>query len=227
MTPNRFADLERRCARLKKARIMRLVFSISALFLVAFGAVYLYRPAWLEISSKTSKTAMLPAQQEATTMTPLNAKEAEKPVEQAVPAIEENSTQTAENTMDYKDEVLFLKVSGAQEQAKLPQSESQEALAALKEERRLIEAFNAAQSFESAYRLAEFYFDAKSYLEAIAWAKTASTFDTHSPKPRIIYAKAKFYTGHKQEAISALELFLSYIKSEEVEELLNFYKGQQ
>jgi hypothetical protein len=42
-----------------------------------------------------------------------------------------------------------------------------------------------------------------------------------------LYAKAKFHLGYPQEAISSLELFLSYIKSPEVEALLTFYKGQQ
>lgn len=227
MTPSRFTELERRCARLKKARIMRMVFTFLALFFIVFGIFYAYRPTWLTIPLQTKAETKThpPAINPSATLSPEVPPLVVAPKE--VPAIEDNTTNVADASMHYKDDVLFLAVNGLRAKAKLPENESQEALRSFNEEHRLINAFLSASTFENAYALAEFYFNEKSYLEAVAWAKKASTLDTHSPKPRLIYAKAKFYMGHKDDAISSLELFLSYIKSEEVEALLNFYKGQQ
>ncbi len=49
MTSARFEELEKRCAKLKKTRIIRIVFIIASLFLVGFGSYY-----WM--SHSTSKS---------------------------------------------------------------------------------------------------------------------------------------------------------------------------
>lgn len=216
MTSTHFVSLEKRCQKLKKARIMRIVFFISILFLSAFGVFYFYhqshKPEHILVVEKpiVAPPAMV----------------SPKPVERVeIPAIEDNVTIEA---VQKKEDVLFLGVHGLTPKiAKLSEEESQEAMRSLKQEHELLNQFKALQNYENAFALAQFYFNLKSYQETIAWAKKASQLDTHSDKPRILYAKAKFYLGQRSEAISSLELFLSYIKSEEAQELLNFYKGQE
>ncbi len=217
MTSAHFASLEKRCQKLKKARIMRIVFVISILFLSAFGVFYFYHQ-----SKKPTHILVVEKPIVALPVATVNPKTVER-VE--IPAIEDNATIEA---VQKKEDVLFLGVHGLTPKiAKLSEEESQEAMRSLKQEHELLNQFKTLQNYENALALAEFYFNLKSYQEAIAWAKKASQLDTHSDKPRILYAKAKFYLGQRSEAISSLELFLSYIKSEEVQELLNFYKGQE
>ncbi|MDD3344424.1 MAG: CDC27 family protein, partial [Sulfurospirillaceae bacterium] len=93
-------------------------------------------------------------------------------------------------------------------------------------EEALLKNFHSANTFNTAYELAEFYFNAKEYPKAIVWAKESSKLGPTSEKPWIIYAKSKFYLGEKTEAIRALEIYLGYSSSKEVKDLLNFYKGQ-
>lgn len=112
-------------------------------------------------------------------------------------------------------------------EAKLPALETAEATRSLKEEHEWLKRYQVASNFENAYVLAYFYFERKAYSEAILWAKEANKHNTNSEKPWLIYAKAKFYLGDRAEAIRSLELYLSYINSKEVAELLNFYKGQE
>ena len=59
------------------------------------------------------------------------------------------------------------------------------------------------------------------------WAKESSKLEPISDKPWLIYAKSKFHLGERAEAIRSLELISGYVNSNEVKELLNFYKGQQ
>ncbi|MCR1809800.1 CDC27 family protein [Sulfurospirillum sp. hDNRA2] len=217
MTPNRFLDLEKRCAKLRKKRTMKILSLCLGLFCLTVAVVYAYRPAWFGIHHLKSDTPIV---------APVVTKSAETiPTLVSVPPIE--AAPLNEVAKPKAKEVLFLGVSGLHSKASLPEKESEEALRALQEERKLVEAFSKEPDFKNAYALAEFYFHLRAYQETILWAQKASTYDTHSPLPRLLYAKAKFHLGYPQEAISSLELFLSYIKSPEVEALLTFYKGQQ
>ena len=210
MTNSRFEELERRCARLKKVRIIRMVFIITSLFLIGFGSYY-----W-----------MYPHAQEPLT--------AEKPI--IAPLVVETQTSPSDKnesnvTVPEKiiaphmpeEELLFLAPRIYKSDAKSSVNETK----AISEETQLLKNFNAVQNFDNAYALAYFYFERQSYGDVIIWAKETNKYNSRSEKPWILYAKAKFALGDRAEAIRSLELFLSYINSTEVQELLNVYKGQE
>lgn len=215
MTSARFEELEKRCAKLKKARIIRIVFMIASLFLVSFGCYY-----WMSHNSNeplTVTAVVIP--QTVPVQTPiLDNNESNVTL---LRQEEQNLSQIIE------DETLFLAPHISIKNAKLPKDETQAATRLLSHEQELLKRYNTVQNFDNAYALADFYFEQKSYGEVITWAKEASKHYSRSEKPWILYAKAKFYLGDRAEAIRSLELFLSYINSKEAQELLNFYKGQE
>ena len=214
MTSVRFEELEKRCARLKKIRILRIVFTIAFLFLGGFGGYY-----WIHHSKIVPVVVPVPPKEE-------------PKVTIALPSLsdrnESNTTLLETITPEVsRDETLFLAPHVYKEEVKLPVAETEEATRSLREEHQLLKAYNAVPTFDNAYVLAHFYFERKAYAEVIMWAKEASKYNSSSEKPWILYAKAKFYLGDRTEAIRSLELFLGYINSKEAHELLNFYKGQE
>jgi len=214
MTKLRFEELEKRCSRLKKVRILRLVSILATFFLGGFGGYY-----WVH---QTKNEPIVE---------PLSHKEEPLPV--TLPSLSDRNESNAtllEAVMVPEvlpNETLFLAPHVYKEEAKLPAIETAEATRSLNEEHQLLKTYNAAQTFDNAYALAHFYFERKAYAEAITWSKESSKYNANSEKPWLLYAKAKFYLGDRTEAIRSLELFLSYINSTEVQELLNFYKGQE
>jgi hypothetical protein len=215
MTSARFEELEKRCAKLKKARIIRIVFMIASLFLVSFGGYY-----WMSHNSNELSTVTAVAiPQTVPVQTPILDKNESNAT--ILLQEEQNLSQIIE------DETLFLAPHISIKNAKLPKDETQAATRLLSHEQELLKRYNTVQNFDNAYALADFYFEQKSYGEVITWAKEASKHYSRSEKPWILYAKAKFYLGDRAEAIRSLELFLSYINSKEAQELLNFYKGQE
>lgn len=229
MTPNYFNDLEKRCAKLRRKRLIQ----IGASAVVILMACAYVLKAYLPTPNSSHTITQNPPQITTVPKVPLNEtpKKEESSAQETIrviPPIEENTTLKTDITPTVsQQEILFLQVKGVHTRESLPQEESQEALRALEEERRLLQRFDENQTFENANTLAEYFQSIKSYKETMEWAKKASIYDPSSPKPRLLYAKALFSSGRKDEAISSLELFLSYIKSSEVEALLNFYKGQQ
>jgi len=214
MTSVRFEELEKRCARLKKIRILRIVFTFAFLFLGGFGGYY-----WMHQSTIAPIVVVVP-------MPPKE----EPAVIITIPSLSdrnESNTTLLEVPEVSLAETLFLAPHVYKEEAKLPVAETEEATRSLREEHQLLKAYNAVPNFDNAHALAHFYFERKAYAEVIMWAKEASKYNSSSEKPWILYAKAKFYLGDRTEAIRSLELFLGYINSKEAHELLNFYKGQE
>ena len=214
MTSSRFEELEKRCVRLKKARILRLVSLLACLFLGSFGIYYWLNHAHQGVNENTHASV-----HDANASIPI------------LSDINETTTQKVEvipiSQMEASAETLFLAPHVYKDKTKLPSAELEEAKRSLNEEQHLLKVFQAEQNFSNAYALAHFYFERKSYSEVILWAKEASKRDSRSDLPWILYAKSKFYLGDRAEAIRSLELFLGYINSKEAQALLNFYKGQE
>jgi len=224
MTKARFEELEKRCSKLKKVRILRFSFTIALFFLVGFGGYY-----WMHHNDIKSVVVVETA--------PIKIQQPPQ-IQPKVIAMPSLSDQNESNMTLIKmtpsvikevspDETLFLAPHVYKDTAKLPVLETEEATRSLKEEHLLLQHYKEVPNFDNAYALSEFYFGRKAYTEVIMWAKEASKYNTSSEKPWILYAKAKFYSGDRTEAIRSLELFLSYINSNEIQELLNFYKGQE
>jgi len=213
MTSARFEELERRCTKLKKARVIRIVFIIASSFLVGFGSYY-----WMYHDSQSSFVVTPTSTPVVAEIQPIVSDQNESnltlPEETIVPEIE-------------PEEILFLAPHLYRNNAKLPVNETNETINSLSEEAPLLKNYNKVQNFDNAYALANFYFERQSYSDVIVWAKEMSKHNSRSEKSWILYSKAKFALGDRAEAIRSLELFLSYINSKEAQDLLNFYKGQE
>lgn len=217
MTSSRFEELERRCLKLKKERIIRFIALFTVLSLIAFGGYY-----WVNASTQPSNEL------------PVSTAIAVSDENVSSPSLEDKNESTASvdevptlPPIEVPDETLFLEPHVYKAKTTLPVNEFQEAKRSIDAEQHLLKAFQEKQNFSNAYALAHFYLEQKSYSEAVFWAKEASKHDSRSALSWLVYAKAKFSLGERAEAIRSLELFLSYINSKEAKELLNFYKGQE
>ncbi len=94
----------------------------------------------------------------------------------------------------------------------------------LEDEKSLIKANNYSESFDTTLALSKFYFQKQKYEKAIIWSKKANHYNPSSFDPWLIYAQAKIKQGKKDEAIRAVETFLSYFSSEEASKFLSSIK---
>ncbi|MDX1810181.1 MAG: CDC27 family protein [Sulfurospirillaceae bacterium] len=94
-------------------------------------------------------------------------------------------------------------------------------------EESLIETNSKDEDFDSAFKLAQYYFKNQKYEKAIFYSKKANHFNPTSAKPWLVYARAKIKEHKRDEAIKALETYLSYFSSDDVENLLISIKGKK
>lgn len=74
--------------------------------------------------------------------------------------------------------------------------------------------------YETALRIAQFYFDQQEYLLASSWAKRANILDKESEGAWILYAKSEYARGNHERAKEILQLYLSNKSSSEAQTLL-------
>lgn len=255
MTNSRFEDLERRCQKLKRARIAKIVLFFASIAFFVGGYFYIDVTAKNPpVITTAQPTALVPALPETNATSTIELGSEENNTKSY--SIEENTTQESEK-QNYDTLLLAPKIKNGikqvpteekvvltppvqqnlevkdfslNEELKAP-GETKTVLnmsvKSLGAEESLLKNFHSVSTFKTALELAEYYFEAKEYAKAIAWAKESSKLGPTSEKPWIIYAKSKFYLGEKKEAIRSLEIYLGYSSSKEVKDLLNFYKGQQ
>ncbi len=207
--------MQRRCQKIKRARIAKVVLLCVGLILLALGLCYqslintkslpsLYKSLNVEKDALESKNSILIGQK--------------RLMENKQRALNEANSSNEEIN---NDDTLRLNPTVKQ----LPTVKKIELKAPIEEV--LLKNFHLENTFATASILAQFYFEKKEYGKAIEWAKESSKLEPVSDKPWLIYAKTKFHLGERAEAVRSLELFLGYVNSNEVKELLNFYKGQQ
>ncbi len=97
----------------------------------------------------------------------------------------------------------------------------------LKDEESLLKENQANESFETTLNLSKYYFKKSKYEKAILWSKKANRYKSSSFEPWLIYAKAKIKQNKKDEAIKAVETFLSYFDSDDARKFLQKIKGQK
>lgn len=251
MTNSRFEDLERRCQKIKRARIAKIVLFFASITFFISGYFYMNAASNTPVISTAKSAVVVP-------------KMPENNVSIIQPSHEDNVTYinveeniTHENEKQNYDTLLLapkinngIKQVPTEEKVILsPPSHTSEvkdfslneglqapgetktvlnmSVKSLGAEESLLKNFHSVSTFKTALELAQYYFDSKEYAKAIAWAKESSKLGPTSEKPWIIYAKSKFHIGEKEEAIRSLEIYLGYSSSKEVKDLLNFYKGQQ
>lgn len=87
--------------------------------------------------------------------------------------------------------------------------------------------FNKNNDYDTAIKIATFYYDSKDYKYAIKWALNASKADSKDKQKSdswIIYSKSLYLSGDKEKAISVLERYVSATNSKYVRDILNNMK---
>ncbi len=84
-----------------------------------------------------------------------------------------------------------------------------------------------SENFDTTLKLSIYYFKKSKFEKAIKWSKKANHYKPSSFEPWLIYAKAKIKQGKKEEAIKAVETFLSYFSSQEAENFLYKIKSRK
>ncbi len=97
----------------------------------------------------------------------------------------------------------------------------------VKSEEALLERFKVAGDFESAMGLANLYFEEKKFEKSIYWSRKASKLTSGDEIAWLVYAKSKHALSKTDEAIKALQLYLEYFSSEEIEKLLKLYRNKK
>ncbi len=231
MTNSRFEDLEKRAKKLIYKMYLKYALLFTLLGIVVFGSFVVYK-------SRTIPQVVAPIQ-------------IEKTITQEVVVKEQPATQKSEKTIvdnAYDTPTLSLSIPSSQI---LHVKEVEVAKDTIKEEKRetqvvdkvedksfvlevkstkkeevLLRDFSSNKTFETAMELCEVYFAQASYAKAIFWAKEASRLKPESASPWIVYARAKEKLGQNQEAIKALENYLSFFSSKVAHELLVNLKGK-
>lgn len=97
----------------------------------------------------------------------------------------------------------------------------------LESEESLLKENKTNENFETTLKLSKYYLEKSKFEKAIVWSKKANHYKPSSFKPWLIYAKAKISQNKKNEAIKAIETFLSYFDSDDARKFLLTIKGQK
>ena len=87
----------------------------------------------------------------------------------------------------------------------------------------LLKNYTVKKDYASALKLAEYFLKKKDFTKALYWAKNANKLDSTKDDSWIIYAKAKYALGKKDDAIESLKTFLNIFYSKRANELLQKY----
>ncbi|WP_170000081.1 CDC27 family protein [Campylobacter sp. RM9328] len=117
-----------------------------------------------------------------------------------------SSSDDADNTPLPKNQILDFDENVAKEQPKTQKSKIDIQIIPPKDElSSLKESFAATNNQSYALEVARINFKNKNYNEAIKWALTANEIDSNTEESWVIFAKSKYYTGNKNDALKALK----------------------
>lgn len=87
--------------------------------------------------------------------------------------------------------------------------------------------FDKTNSYDTAIKIAEYYFNIKDYPNAIKWSLNASKAESNGKQKSqswIIYSKSLYLSGNKDKAIEVLDKYASTVNTEDVNDILNDMK---
>ena len=91
----------------------------------------------------------------------------------------------------------------------------------------MIERFERQPSYDLALRIAILFYDTEDFVQASRWGRRANQLDKEGEEAWIIYAKAQYMAGFKDEAMGVLRLFLEYKNSQEALSLLQNWEKEK
>ena len=87
--------------------------------------------------------------------------------------------------------------------------------------------FYATNNPKYALQIAQRFYDAKRYKEALKWSLIANEIDEQNPKSWLMFAKTKVKMGKRQDAVNVLQAYLKTYTSEEIRRYLHKIKSKR
>ncbi len=220
MTNRTFEDLERRSTNLNRKKFAKWFL----LLLAVAGIIFLVVANFMGNKKLIKQKITVIKQEKIVPIKPKPQKQQPKPTYNTIllkptiviPKIEKKVKKVQEISKVQKPkEIIREKLKIVKEPKKLKIE-----VKSLDNEESLLKSYSGDESFNSALKLSDYYFKNKKYEKAIYYSKKANHYKPSSFKPWLIYAQAKIGQNKKEEAIKAIETFLSYFNSNEAEKLL-------
>lgn len=249
MNNSRFEDLEKRAKKIERKKYFKLftpfllVIGIAVAFQTYFQdttePIIVVKVPQVSIKEepKEIKSVVYPAKEVKVTVEKQEVLEKVQPKPEQIVIEEEKSEQIVAD--GYDTVMLKLTVPNQQEEIKpsiapvVVKSEKKEEktfkleVTSVNEEEVLLRNFDSLKDYDNAISLAKLYLQNREYKKAISWAKKSSRLKPEQASPWLVYAQAKDASGAKEDAIKALENYMSYFSSKEVYELLSKLKGEK
>ncbi len=217
MISSRFEELQKRCKKYYRKRIIKLI-SFIILFLILVGIILYFSFIKTDKIKTIEKNITISIKKTST----LNLK--------PVVELEEPSIKVKKNDKKIsKDKIIKKKAKPIS----IKQSEIKKKpilkliVEKANKETILLKNYNINKDFSSSIKLAEYYLNHKKYNKALNWAKNANKFDATRAESWIVYAKAEFSLGKKDDAIKSLQTYLHTFYSKKAAMLLEKYKTEE
>lgn len=244
MISSRFEELERRCKSIKRRKIAKIILFIILISFIFVAIYFLAKGNYLglhkEITIKKEhpKSIKIENKKENYQKKIHNIQEQNNtPSLKLEPMI--NIPKLNEKTVD-KDVVKAKKVIAAK--PKTDKSMIKKEVKSVKKEKKplltitttvtdtktiLLKNFTVKKDYSSALKLAEYFLKKEDFTKALYWAKIANKLDSTKDSSWIIYAKAKYALGEKEDAIESLKTFLNIFYSKNIDKLLQKYTKEK
>jgi len=221
MLNNNFSELVKKYKKYRSARRDKVLLSIMGLMAVVGGGFFLITKS--DFMMKSFQKTSPESSTEMTKKTVVNDEKNETIVQKRVVDIQEKTVERTKvetpKSQELPDKVYNRTANKIEEENafKLKVSERKNLYNLLTDDKK-------QNSYQSAVRIAEFYFEEKNHQQAVIWAVKASKKDPKESRPWLIYAKSKASLGKTKVATKALSIYLKHTESKEIRDLLNTLK---
>ncbi len=216
MISSRFEELQKRCKKYYRKRIIKLI-SFIILFLILVSIILYFS------FMKTDKIKTIEKN-----VTIVSAKKSPTLKLKPVINLEEPVVKVKK---DYKkilkDKIIKKKAKPIKQNKTKKKPILKFIVEKANKETILLKNYNINKDFSSSIKLAEYYLNHKKYNKALNWAKNANKFDATRAQSWIVYAKAEFSLGKKDDAIKSLQTYLHTFYSKKAVMLLEKYKAEE
>ncbi len=216
MISSRFEELQKRCKKYYRKKIVKLIFFIILFLILVSIILYLSFMKTDKIKTIEKNVTIVSAKKSPT----LNLK--------PVINLEEPIVKVKK---DYKkipkDKIIKKKAKPIKQNETKKKLILKLIVEKANEETILLKNYNINKDFSSSIKLAEYYLNHKKYNKALNWAKNANKFDATRAQSWIVYAKAEFSLGKKDDAIKSLQTYLHTFYSKKAVMLLEKYKAEE
>jgi len=230
MISSRFEELQNRCQKIRKRKIIKF-FLITIFLSAVFVAGYLYTKVSYTIADKKGvpkkeqflKTTKKKIDKNSTSQKNVILKL--KPVIN-IPKVEEKAVKT--NVIKPKATTIpktkIDQPAVKKESVKKPKKSLLQITTTNTDTKTvLLKNYSVKKDYVSALKLAEYFLKKKDFSKALYWAKNANKLDSTKESSWIIYAKAKYALGKRDDAIESLKTFLNIFYSKNADKLLQKY----